>query len=70
MGIFRVFRGKRRRNFSAVRTCWRREWDSNLEPPNKINKLGGANGNRNWFRVEPGSGISFFRVILHDVPWQ
>jgi hypothetical protein len=28
MGIFRVFRGKRRRNFSALKTYWRREWDS------------------------------------------
>jgi hypothetical protein len=29
MGIFRVFRGKGRRNFSAVKTCWRRKCDSN-----------------------------------------
>jgi hypothetical protein len=29
MGIFRVFRGKSRRNFSAVKTCWRRKCDSN-----------------------------------------
>ncbi len=29
MGIFRVFRGKGRQNFSAVKTCWRRDWDSN-----------------------------------------
>jgi hypothetical protein len=29
MGIFRVFRGNGRRNFSAVKTCWRRECDSN-----------------------------------------
>jgi hypothetical protein len=26
---------------------WRREWDSNPAPPNKINKLGGANGTSN-----------------------
>jgi hypothetical protein len=25
-----VFSGKGRRNFSAVETAWRREWDSNL----------------------------------------
>ena len=29
MGIFRVFRGKSRRDFSAAKTCWRRERDSN-----------------------------------------
>ena len=29
LGMFRVFRGNGRRNFSAVKTCWRREWDSN-----------------------------------------
>jgi hypothetical protein len=28
-GIFRVFRDKARREFSAVKTCWRRERDSN-----------------------------------------
>jgi hypothetical protein len=28
MGIFRVFRRNGRGNFSAVKTCWRREWDS------------------------------------------
>jgi hypothetical protein len=27
--MFRVFRGKWRRGFSVVRTCWRRERDSN-----------------------------------------
>jgi hypothetical protein len=27
--MFRVFRRKGRRNFSAVKTCWRRECDSN-----------------------------------------
>jgi hypothetical protein len=25
-----AFRGKRRGSFSAVKTCWRRDWDSNL----------------------------------------
>jgi hypothetical protein len=30
MGMFRVFQGKTRRNFSAVKTCRRSEWDSNL----------------------------------------
>jgi hypothetical protein len=29
MGIFRVFRGKSRRDFSAVKTCWRSECESN-----------------------------------------
>ena len=29
MGIFRVFRGKELRNFSAVKTYWRRKCDSN-----------------------------------------
>jgi hypothetical protein len=29
MGILRGFRGKGRLTFSAVKTCWRREWDSN-----------------------------------------
>jgi hypothetical protein len=29
MGMFRVFQGKRRRNFSAVQTAWRRGVDSN-----------------------------------------
>jgi len=29
MGIFRVFGGKERRNFSALQTAWRREGDSN-----------------------------------------
>jgi hypothetical protein len=30
MGMFRVFRAKGRRIFSAVQTAWRRERDSNL----------------------------------------
>jgi hypothetical protein len=30
-GIFRVFRGKKLRNLSAVQTAWRRERDSNLQ---------------------------------------
>jgi hypothetical protein len=29
MGMFRVFLGNGRRNFSAIKTCWRRECDSN-----------------------------------------
>src|ERR1700693_4298883 len=29
LGMFRVFRGNGRRNFSAVKTCWRRKCDSN-----------------------------------------
>src|SRR5438270_7705156 len=31
----------------SLRRLWRREWDSNLVPLNKINELGGANGIRN-----------------------
>src|ERR1700722_4829045 len=44
MGIFRVFRGKSRRDFSAVRTCWRRGRDSNrrysFEPLNSVVSVG------------------------------
>ena len=31
--MFCVFRGNRRGSFSAVWTCWRRDWDSNLRYP-------------------------------------
>src|ERR1700719_1916333 len=55
MGIFRIFRGKGRRDFSAVKTCWRRERDSNPQyrsewrKSRRLRKLRGIN----WFKNSP-----------------
>jgi hypothetical protein len=37
-GMFRQFSGNGWRNFSAVKTCWRSEWDSNLRYPFEFRK--------------------------------
>jgi hypothetical protein len=62
MGIFRVFRGKGRRNFSAVKTCWRSGKDSNPRyrsercKSRRLRKLRGIN----QFQNSPGTACSPF----------